>query len=192
MSSVKGACVCESRRTELLCQQSSFFHVLTATYVKLLPVAWVLDFGSSRAWLGIDRLASHSSYLEWWGSNVLRSAWQRLDCILYRTTVAATRSFWWRDGMLKFAHASPEARPIIRSAFFSIRSSRWSVIVEGLIQHSEAYSMITLRIWALYTVALRRASSLNAMMCYNAVWMRYPARENEWLILVESQQIKVV
>ena len=47
--------MCESRRTELLCQQSSFFHVLTATYVKLLPVAWVLDFGSSRAWLGIDR-----------------------------------------------------------------------------------------------------------------------------------------
>ena len=117
-------------------------------------VAWVLDFGSSRVWLGIARL-ERVLLLIWNGgwSNVLRSTGQRLECILYRTTVAETRSFWWRDGMLKFPHASPESRPIIRSAFFSMRSSKWSVIVEGLIQHSEAHSIFTLRIWALNTVA---------------------------------------
>ena len=32
------------------------FHILTATCVKLLPVDWVLDFCSSRAWPGVDRL----------------------------------------------------------------------------------------------------------------------------------------
>ena len=62
------------------------FHILTATCEKLLPVDWVLDFGSSRAWLGIDRL-ERVILLIWngGGSNLLRSAGQWLVYILYRT-----------------------------------------------------------------------------------------------------------
>ena len=65
--------------------------------------------------------------------------------------------------MLKFAHASSESRPIIHSAFCWMRSSNRSVVTEALIQYSEVYS-ITLRIWALYTVALPQASSLDAIL----------------------------
>ena len=43
------------------------FHNFTGICVKLLPVDWVLDFGSSRAWLGIDRL-------EWEGDTAKTAA----------------------------------------------------------------------------------------------------------------------
>ena len=105
MSSVKGASVCESRRTELLCQQSSFFHVLTATYVKLLPVAWVLDFGSLRAWLGIDRLASHSSYLEWWGEQRLKVCMAATRVHFVKDNGSCNSKFLVKRCMLKFVHA---------------------------------------------------------------------------------------
>ena len=72
------------------------FQIETAVCKKLLPVeCWVLDVGSSRAWLVIERLERVARFTLYGGGSMsLRSARQRLVCISFN------EEFWMKSQQL--------------------------------------------------------------------------------------------